>query len=116
MALQSLDIKQRSATTTPSPQARQTMEIVKKNDFISGMYIWTGFDYIGEPTPFGSQQKAPISAWWTLPAFLKMYITCTNRNGRTKKFYTFSRTGIGKQVKQSTSGHTTTMLTKWNYS
>ena len=26
--------------------------IVKKNDFISGMYIWTGFDYIGEPTPF----------------------------------------------------------------
>ncbi len=26
--------------------------IVKKNDFISGMYIWTGIDYIGEPTPF----------------------------------------------------------------
>ncbi len=29
MALQSLDIKQRSATTTPAPQARQTMEIAK---------------------------------------------------------------------------------------
>ncbi len=26
--------------------------LVKKNDFISGMYVWTGFDYIGEPTPF----------------------------------------------------------------
>ncbi len=25
---------------------------VKQNDFVSGMYIWTGFDYIGEPTPF----------------------------------------------------------------
>ncbi|WP_394708103.1 sugar-binding domain-containing protein [uncultured Bacteroides sp.] len=26
--------------------------IVKNNDFISGMYIWTGFDYLGEPTPY----------------------------------------------------------------
>ncbi len=26
---------------------------VKNNDFISGQYIWTGFDYIGEPTPYG---------------------------------------------------------------
>ncbi len=30
----------------------ETWNIVKKNDFISGMYIWTGWDYIGEPTPF----------------------------------------------------------------
>ena len=26
---------------------------VANNDFISGQFIWTGFDYIGEPTPFG---------------------------------------------------------------
>jgi len=32
MALQSLDIKQRSATTTPAPQARQTIEIAKLID------------------------------------------------------------------------------------
>jgi beta-galactosidase len=25
---------------------------VKKLDFVSGMFIWTGFDYIGEPTPY----------------------------------------------------------------
>ncbi len=29
-----------------------TWRIVKNNDFISGLYIWTGFDYIGEPTPY----------------------------------------------------------------
>lgn len=29
-----------------------TWRIVKRNDFISGMFIWTGFDYIGEPTPY----------------------------------------------------------------
>ena len=30
-----------------------TWDRVKNSDFISGQYIWTGFDYIGEPTPFG---------------------------------------------------------------
>lgn len=31
-----------------------TWDLVKKNDHISGLYVWTGFDYLGEPTPF----------WW----------------------------------------------------
>lgn len=31
----------------------ETLKLIKKNDFISGQYIWTGFDYIGEPTPYG---------------------------------------------------------------
>lgn len=26
--------------------------LVKKHDFYSGMFIWTGWDYLGEPTPF----------------------------------------------------------------
>ena len=30
----------------------ETWKIVKKYDFFSGMYIWTGWDYIGEPTPY----------------------------------------------------------------
>jgi beta-galactosidase len=25
---------------------------VKKRDFMSGLFVWTGFDYIGEPTPY----------------------------------------------------------------
>jgi beta-galactosidase len=29
-----------------------TWKAVKKHDYLSGMYIWTGFDYIGEPTPY----------------------------------------------------------------
>jgi beta-galactosidase len=27
-------------------------KLVKKYDWFAGMYIWTGWDYIGEPTPF----------------------------------------------------------------
>ncbi len=30
----------------------ETWKIVKKTDFFSGMFIWTGWDYIGEPTPY----------------------------------------------------------------
>lgn len=30
-----------------------TLRHVKNNDFISGQFVWTGFDYLGEPTPFG---------------------------------------------------------------
>lgn len=30
----------------------ETWKEVKKYDFISGMYTWTGFDYLGEPTPY----------------------------------------------------------------
>jgi beta-galactosidase len=30
----------------------ETWKLVKNNDFFSGMFIWTGWDYIGEPTPF----------------------------------------------------------------
>lgn len=29
-----------------------TWKVIKKHDFLSGMYIWTGFDYLGEPTPY----------------------------------------------------------------
>ena len=32
----------------------KSWDIVKNSDHISGMYIWTGFDYLGEPTPY----------WW----------------------------------------------------
>lgn len=31
-----------------------TWRLVKQYDHISGVYLWTGFDYLGEPTPF----------WW----------------------------------------------------
>jgi beta-galactosidase len=30
----------------------ETWKLVRDHDFFSGMFIWTGWDYIGEPTPF----------------------------------------------------------------
>ncbi len=37
----------------PGGQGTKSMwKLVKKYDWFSGMYIWTGWDYLGEPTPF----------------------------------------------------------------
>ncbi len=30
----------------------ESVKVFKKYDHISGMFIWTGFDYLGEPTPY----------------------------------------------------------------
>lgn len=30
----------------------ESIKALLKSDFVSGMYIWTGFDYLGEPTPY----------------------------------------------------------------
>jgi beta-galactosidase len=30
----------------------ETWKIIKKYDYLSGLFVWTGFDYIGEPTPY----------------------------------------------------------------
>lgn len=29
-----------------------SLYLMENNDFVSGMYVWTGFDYLGEPTPY----------------------------------------------------------------
>lgn len=31
----------------------ETLRTVDENDYIAGQFVWTGFDYIGEPTPYG---------------------------------------------------------------
>lgn len=30
----------------------ESLKLFLKHDYISGMYVWTGFDYLGEPTPY----------------------------------------------------------------
>ena len=30
-----------------------SLKIVRDNDFVTGQFVWTGFDYLGEPTPYG---------------------------------------------------------------
>lgn len=36
---------------------------VIKNDFVSGEFVWTGFDYLGEPTPWNGINKGVQGTW-----------------------------------------------------
>ena len=41
--------------------ARESWWYTIKDDFVSGEFIWTGFDYIGEPTPWNGTGKGIVS-------------------------------------------------------
>ena len=39
-------------------KAENSWKITKENEYVSGLFIWTGFDYIGEPSPFAWPSKS----------------------------------------------------------
>lgn len=49
----------------------ETWKIIKKYDFLSGQYIWTGFDYLGEPTPYGWPSRSSYFGIIDLAGFPK---------------------------------------------
>jgi len=49
----------------------ETWKVVKKNTYISGMFIWTGFDYLGEPTPYGWPSRSSYFGIIDLAGFPK---------------------------------------------
>lgn len=46
---------------------RETWEYILDRDFVSGAFMWTGFDYLGEPTPY---------EWPSVSSFFGMMDTC----------------------------------------
>ncbi len=48
-------------------RAEQSWSITKNLDFISGLFLWTGFDYIGEPSP---------CAWPSKTSYFGVIDTC----------------------------------------
>jgi beta-galactosidase len=49
----------------------ETWKVVKKNPLLSGMYIWTGFDYLGEPTPYSWPSRSSYFGVIDLAGFPK---------------------------------------------
>jgi beta-galactosidase len=49
----------------------ETLKEIKKYDFLSGQFIWTGFDYIGEPTPYVWPSKSSYFGIVDLAGFPK---------------------------------------------
>ena len=49
----------------------ETWDVVKHNDYVGGQFIWTGFDYIGEPTPYGFPARSSYFGLIDLAGFPK---------------------------------------------
>ena len=74
-----------------------------------GEFVWTGFDYIGEPTPYfdgrgrdrrtTGRRAVPISASSTWPASPRTATTSTRASGPRSPWCTCCRTGTGRARK-----------------
>ena len=49
----------------------QTWDVVKHMPYVGGQFIWTGFDYIGEPTPYGFPARSSYFGIIDLAGFPK---------------------------------------------
>lgn len=49
----------------------ETWDVVKHTDFCGGQFIWTGFDYIGEPTPYSYPARSSYFGIIDLAGFPK---------------------------------------------
>ena len=48
-----------------------TWKVMKKYEFLSGMFIWTGWDYLGEPTPYSWPSRSSYFGIIDLAGFPK---------------------------------------------
>ena len=49
----------------------ETWDVVKNTPYVGGQFIWTGFDYIGEPTPYGFPARSSYFGIIDLAGFPK---------------------------------------------
>lgn len=57
--------------TAWSSTHEETWSVVKHNDFCGGQFVWTGFDYIGEPTPYAYPARSSYFGIVDLAGFPK---------------------------------------------
>ena len=73
----------------------QTLDVVKHTPYCAGQFIWTGFDYIGEPTPFNFPARSSYFGLVDLAGFPKDSYYCTRVNGPISLCCMSSHTGTG---------------------
>jgi len=91
-------------------------EKVNDNPFVSGMYIWTGFDYMGEPTPYWFPARSSYFGVVDLAGFPKDAYYFYQSVWTDKTMLHVFPTGIGKKGSSSIFGLITTMPMKPNFS
>ncbi len=86
--------------------AEEWWTIVADRPYIAGGFVWTGFDYRGEPTPFDTLPSISArSSESSIPADSQrtIIITIARGGGRIAHSCICCRTGIGRDAKDSRS-------------
>lgn len=78
---------------------------VIQRDFVAGEYVWTGFDYIGEPTPWNGTGSGAVASW---PSPKNSYFGIIDTAGLPKDTYYFYQSQWNDDV------NTLHILPAWN--
>ena len=78
---------------------------VVQRDFVAGTYVWTGFDYLGEPTPWNGTGSGAVGSW---PSPKNSYFGIVDTAGFPKDTYYFYQSQWNDAV------HTLHILPAWN--
>ena len=78
---------------------------VVQRDFVAGTYVWTGFDYLGEPTPWNGTVPVAVGSW---PSPKNSYFGIVDTAGFPKDTYYFYQSQWNDDV------HTLHILPAWN--
>ena len=74
-------------------------------DFVAGEYVWTGFDYLGEPTPANGTGPGAVGSW---PSPKNSYFGIVDTAGLPKDSYYFYQSQWNEDV------NTLHVLPTWN--
>lgn len=85
--------------------ASQAWYDVLTRDFVAGEFVWTGFDYLGEPTPWNGISSGAKGRW---PSPKNSYFGIVDTAGLPKDSYYFY------QSQWNDSKHTLHLLPAWN--
>ena len=78
---------------------------VVQRDFVAGTYVWTGFGYLGEPTPWNGTGSGAVGSW---PSPKNSYFGIVDTAGFPKDTYYFYQSQWNDDV------HTLHILPAWN--
>lgn len=74
-------------------------------DYVAGEYVWTGFDYLGEPTPWNNTGRGATGGW---PSSKSSYFGIVDTAGLPKDSFYFYQSQWNDNVK------TLHILPQWN--
>lgn len=85
--------------------AKQAWFDVVTRDYVAGEYVWTGFDYLGEPTPWNNIGRGAYGGW---PAPKSSYFGIIETTGFPKDSYYFYQSQWNDHL------NTLHILPQWN--